>query len=114
MLRPGAVPREEIERIAGKLLIPTEEDGKPQSPGRLLRHYAPAARLRLNATHQRPGELYLAFGIPPAGVDSLQLSLSGNLREAAANLFAMLREADKRGARALAVAPVPLEGLAAS
>ncbi len=111
LLRSGAIPRAEIEAVTGPLAEATDSLERPSSPGRLLRHYAPAARLRLNADAPEPGELYLAFGDVPAGVEALQLSHSGILREAAANLFAMLREADKRGATRLAVAPIPNEGL---
>jgi L-threonylcarbamoyladenylate synthase len=111
LLRPGAISREDIEAVSGPLAAPSDTEDRPSSPGRLLRHYAPAARLRLNAERPEKGELYLAFGETPEGAGALQLSQTRNLREAAANLFAMLREADKRGAARLAVAPIPDEGL---
>lgn len=110
LLRPGATPRGEIEAVTGRLAEASDDADRPQSPGRLLRHYAPHAKLRLNAEAPRSGELYIAFG--PAHADgALQLSAAGNTREAAANLFALLREADKRGAAAVAIAPIPNEGL---
>ncbi len=110
LLRPGATPRAEIEAITGPLAIASDAADRPSSPGRLLRHYAPKARLRLNADAPRQDELFIAFG--PTGIGgALQLSEAGNLREAAAHLFALLREADKRGAAAVAVAPIPDEGL---
>lgn len=111
LLRPGAVPRDEIERITGALGEASDSEARPSSPGRLLRHYAPRARLRLNAAAPREGELYLAFGPVPEGAAALQLSAAASPREAAANLFALLREADKRGAAAIAVAPIPDEGI---
>lgn len=110
LLRPGATPRGEIEAVTGPLLEASDDEDRPHSPGRLLRHYAPAARLRLNADAPRAGELYLAFG-PAHAEGALQLSAAASTREAAANLFALLREADKRGAAAVAVAPIPDEGL---
>ena len=110
LLRAGATPRSEIEAITGPLATPHDDPARPASPGRLLRHYAPAARLRLNASAPEGEDLYIAFG-PTAMREALQLSGTGNLREAAANLFALLREADKRGAKAVAVAPIPDEGL---
>lgn len=110
LLRPGATPREEIEAITGPLAMPSDDGGRPASPGRMLRHYAPAARLRLNADVPREGELFIAFG-PTEIDDALQLSEARSTREAAANLFALLREADKRGAEAVAVAPIPSTGL---
>jgi L-threonylcarbamoyladenylate synthase len=67
--------------------------------------------VRLDATSPRPGEAYLAFGPPPSGQRVFMLSATGDLAEAAANLFAALRAADRSGAVAIAVAPIPDEGL---
>lgn len=111
LLRPGATPRDEIERLVGPLGEASDDEERPSSPGRLLRHYAPKAKLRLNADQPEPGELYLAFGPAPKEVEALQLSAAASTAEAAANLFAMLREADKRGATRIAVAPIPQTGL---
>ena len=77
------------------------------APGMLASHYAPNAKLRLNATSPRPGEAYLGFAAGPA---TLNLSPGGDLREAARNLFAMLHELDASAA-AIAVAPIPHTGL---
>jgi L-threonylcarbamoyladenylate synthase len=82
----------------------------------LASHYAPRATLRLNADEVRPGEALLAFGPRmPAGtaqaVKMLNLSTQGDLVEAAANLFSHLRELDRAGVRAIAVMPIPHEGL---
>ena len=111
LLRHGATPRADIERIAGVLRAASDDEARPSSPGRLLRHYAPKGRLRLDASQPEAGELFIAFGPSPEGSDGLQLSAQGDLREAAANLFASLREADRRGAQRIAVAPIPDEGL---
>ncbi|HWA60540.1 MAG TPA: L-threonylcarbamoyladenylate synthase [Caulobacteraceae bacterium] len=109
LLRPGAVTRGELEAVVGPL-AEAEADAR-RSPGRLTRHYAPAAPVRLGATAPRPGEAFLAFGPAPAGDRVLNLSPSGDLREAAANLFAMLRAADALKPAAIAVAPIPEGGL---
>jgi L-threonylcarbamoyladenylate synthase len=109
LLRPGAVTRAEIEALIGPL-AEAEADAR-RSPGRLARHYAPQAPVRLNATDPRLGEAYLAFGPAPAGEGIWNLSPAGDLREAAANLFAYLREADRTGPAGIAVAPVPESGL---
>jgi L-threonylcarbamoyladenylate synthase len=106
MLRPGAVPREAIERITGPLKAAGQ--GAVTSPGQLASHYAPRARLRLDAPNAEPEEALLAFGPAPAG--HLNLSPSGDLAEAAANLFAMLRALDAE-AVAIAVMPIPTNGL---
>lgn len=108
-LRPGAVTRAEIEAVAGPLLA-ADADAK-RSPGRLTLHYAPDAPVRLDADAPRPGEAYLAFGSAPEGPCSWSLSPGGDLREAAANLFAMLRAADLTRPVAIAVGPVPEHGL---
>lgn len=107
LLRPGAVTRAEIEAEIGPL-AEAEADAR-RSPGRLARHYAPNAPVRLEATAPRPGEAYLGFG--PAAPGAFNLSPSGDLREAAANLFAFLRAADATHPTAIAVAAIPNEGL---
>lgn len=110
LLRRGAISREEIERISGPLGMVQSET--IQSPGQMASHYAPHAALRLNAREARAGEALLAFGpdVPQATI-TRNLSAKGDLREAAANLFAMLRALDKAGAKAIAVMPIPNEGL---
>jgi len=107
LLRPGAVTRAEIEAVVGPL-AEAEADAK-RSPGRLTRHYAPNAPVRLEATAPGPGEAWLSFGAGGAG--PYNLSPTGDLREAAANLFAFLRAADRTGPAGIAVAPIPHEGL---
>jgi len=108
LLRPGAVTRAEIEAVIGPL-AEAEADAK-RSPGRLARHYAPDLPVRLDAEAPEPGEALLAFG--PATHERLfQLSERRDLAEAAANLFAHLRAADRSGATGIAVAPIPHEGL---
>lgn len=110
-LRPGAVPREEIERVVGPLSNRTLED--KHSPGQLTRHYAPRTKLRLNAKSVAKGEALLAFGpnAPPRDGPMRNLSPTADLTEAAANLFAMLRELDASGAFSIAVMPIPKTGL---
>jgi L-threonylcarbamoyladenylate synthase len=107
LLRPGSVTRAEIEAVVGPL---TESAEGHRSPGRLTRHYAPHAPLRLDAEAARDGEILLGFG-PGVGEARWSLSPSGDLREAAANLFRLLREADRREPAGIAVAAVPEEGL---
>jgi L-threonylcarbamoyladenylate synthase len=121
LLRPGGVPRGEIERVLGRTLLqpPADADtdsGQPLAPGMLASHYAPRTKVRLNADRLEAGEALLGFG-PHAisGVDAasevMNLSPLGNLNEAAANLFGYLRALDARGLRAIAVMPVPHHGL---
>ena len=111
LLRPGAIPRSDIENLIGRLLDP--DGAMVQAPGMMASHYAPRARLRLNAKMVEAGEALLAFGSEPlAGARIVRnLSASGNLREAAANLFSMLRLLDKTGAETIAVMPIPVSGL---
>ncbi len=111
LLRPGAVPREAIEKITGPLGRPSH--GPIASPGQLASHYAPRAALRLNVREAASSEALLAFGpaVPPGAGRTLNLSPSGDLAEAAANLFAMLRALDADGANAIAVMPIPAWGL---
>jgi L-threonylcarbamoyladenylate synthase len=121
LLRPGGVPRAEIERLLGQPLAQSAEDGdsnssQPLAPGMLASHYAPRTKVRLGAESVEPGEALLAFGsdeVPGAGAASavMNLSVRGDLNEAAANLFGYLRMLDAKGARAIAVMPVPHHGL---
>jgi L-threonylcarbamoyladenylate synthase len=109
LLRPGAVTRAQIEALIGPL---AEADADAaRSPGRLARHYAPAAPLRLDADSPRHGEAFLAFGPEPTGPAVFNLSPTRDLAEAAANLFSLLRAADALGPAAIAVAPIPEDGL---
>jgi L-threonylcarbamoyladenylate synthase len=77
----------------------------------LASHYAPRAKLRLNAGGPEAGELYLGFGGMPQGSDGIDLSPRGDLAEAARNLFVALRDLDGRGAARIAVAVLPEKGL---
>jgi L-threonylcarbamoyladenylate synthase len=109
LLRPGAVTRAQLEAVVGPL-APADDDAR-RSPGRLALHYAPDAPVRIEAEAPREGEAFLAFGDWPAGEGVFNLSPSGDLAEAAANLFAYLRAADRTKPVGIAVAPVPGEGL---
>ena len=109
LLRRGTLTPERIEAVWPGLAEGGSE-GQPVSPGQLLRHYAPDATLRLDAETAGPGEALLGFG---PGEATLNLSPSGDLAEAAANLFAMLRELDQNHDR-IAVAPIPHGGLGAA
>jgi L-threonylcarbamoyladenylate synthase len=117
LLRPGGVPREAIETLIGQRLESGPEGGtNPLAPGMLASHYAPRAKVRLNATDIQPEEAALLFGAkPPQGCDKakaqLNLSKNGDLKEAAAHLFSYLRQLDASGAQTIAVAPVPETGL---
>ena len=109
LLRPGAIARSELEPITGALQSP--EQGRIASPGMLESHYAPSAKLRIDAKHPKKHEAFLAFGPNPPDADiTLNLSPRGDTREAAANLFAMLRKLDAKS-EAIAVMPIPDEGL---
>jgi L-threonylcarbamoyladenylate synthase len=108
LLRSGAIPRADIEAVTGPLAAP--HHGEVTAPGMLESHYAPRARLRLDAEAPHADEAYLAFGsTAPAG--GLTLSATGDLVEAAANLYAHLRALDASGAKTIAVAPIPAHGL---
>jgi L-threonylcarbamoyladenylate synthase len=119
LLRPGGLPAEALEDCLGEPLSGPlhgpDEAARPTAPGQLASHYAPAAHLRLDARRAEPGETWLGFGpdqAEPPGA-AFNLSPSGDLVEAAANLFHMLRAADAAagpGGR-IAAAPIPDRGL---
>jgi L-threonylcarbamoyladenylate synthase len=121
LLRPGGLPRAEIERVLGRTLRQPPEDAdsdneQPLAPGMLASHYAPRTKVRLNAIRIEPGEALLAFGshsLP--GIDAaavvMNLSARGDLTEAAANLFGYLRTLDTKAVHTIAVMPIPQDGL---
>jgi L-threonylcarbamoyladenylate synthase len=120
LLRPGGLPREEIERVLGRALIqpPAEmesDSAQPLAPGMLTSHYAPRTRVRLNATDVAPGEALLAFGPPLKDAERaaavMNLSEGGDLNEAATHLFGYLRALDAKIAQTIAVMPIPSHGL---
>lgn len=113
LLRPGAVTLESLTEIFGRIESGDVDEPAPRSPGRLPSHYAPSLPVRLNATSTRPGEALLAFGpeAPPGFAEVLWLSRTGDLAEAAAKLFAMLRRLDRDGFTGIAVMPIPERGL---
>lgn len=108
LLRPGGLPLDAIEACLGeKLRVAGTGDGIT-APGQMASHYAPDARLRLNAEAAQGTEVLLGFGAVKA---DLNLSPGGDLREAAANLFAHLRTLDAKAPEAIAVSPIPMIGL---
>jgi len=110
LLRAGGTTLEDLESfLSEKVLISHGNAELPSAPGQLLRHYAPGHKLRINAEKAEAGEFYIGFGDKDG---DLNLSRNGDLREAAANLFAFLREADRlAGTRTLAMAPIPEAGI---
>ncbi|RVV97840.1 threonylcarbamoyl-AMP synthase [Mesobaculum littorinae] len=108
LLRPGGIPREALEAHLGEVESGADAKATPTSPGQLLSHYAPRARLRLSAPRAEAGEVYLAFGPAPGG---WTLSTAADPAEAAAALFQTLRDMDAAGIARIAVAPIPDAGL---
>lgn len=108
LLRPGGLPAEAIEACLGAKLAMLSPGDTVSAPGQLQSHYAPRAGLRLNATDLRPGERLLGFGEVEA---TLNLSPTGDLVEAAANLFHHLHQLDAEGDAPIAVSPIPETGL---
>ena len=114
LLRPGGIAAEDIEQVAGAKLLRGAKG--IEAPGMLASHYAPGAAMRLNAQDIVKGEALLAFGRNRAGnwrdaVAIRNLSETGDLREAAASLFAAMQALDRSGAKTIAVEPIPFDGL---
>ena len=110
MLRAGGTAKEDIDDFLNeKILISEGNSALPTAPGQMQRHYAPHNTLRINVLKPQPDEFFIGF----ADIDgNLNLSTSGNLNEAAANLFAYLRIADtKASGGKIAIAPIPANGL---
>jgi L-threonylcarbamoyladenylate synthase len=113
LLRPGGLPAEAVEACLGTALagVTGTTETTPSAPGQLTSHYAPNAPVRLNVTTPDADETLLGFGPVEA---ALNLSASGDLVEAAANLFHALRQLDASGVGKIAVSPVPDHGLGAA
>jgi L-threonylcarbamoyladenylate synthase len=120
LLRPGGLALEEIEAIIGPVHVETTHDEKPLAPGRLERHYAPRTPLVIHddrksceATQDtRVGRLALCESQEIQGVQHVEvLSKTGDLREAAANLFSAIRKLDRLGLDIIVADPVPEVGL---
>lgn len=119
LLRQGGITEEELAAAVGPLAVETrtvaagDDDGAPRSPGQLLSHYAPVRPLRIDATEVAPGEALLAFGRSPLAGAAIteNLSPTGDLTEAAANLFAALRRLDRADVAGIAAMTVPDRGL---
>ena len=108
LLRAGGLPVEAVEAALGQRLGRPTDRGLPNAPGQMASHYAPLGTVRLNADSAREGEVLLGFGPVDA---ALNLSASGDLTEAAANLFGHLHRLDAMGAKLIAVSPIPEHGL---
>ncbi|WP_136636597.1 L-threonylcarbamoyladenylate synthase [Pseudooceanicola onchidii] len=111
ILREGGVTAEALAQVLGYTPRHRAEGDAIDAPGQLASHYAPQGRVRLGVTRPEPHEVYLGFGDMAC---DLNLSASGDLAEAAANLFRHFHAMDARGAERIAVAPVPEEGLGAA
>ncbi|CDZ41057.1 L-threonylcarbamoyladenylate synthase [Neorhizobium galegae] len=117
LLRPGGVAAEDIEKATGLAVIRPEGPAAIiEAPGMLASHYAPGAAVRLNADHVETGEALIRLGSAPVKGMELaaavfDLSPSGDLAQAAANLFDYLKRADATGAASIAVTPIPDHGL---
>ncbi|MDX3925583.1 MAG: L-threonylcarbamoyladenylate synthase [Shinella sp.] len=117
LLRPGGLDVADVERLTGSTILrPQEAATAIEAPGMLASHYAPSAAVRLDAAGVQPGEALIRFGgIPLSGEEGatlvLDLSPSGDMREAAANLFGYMKRADASGAASIAFSPIPMDGL---
>ena len=115
LLRPGPLTPEQIRDQVGielQISKPLNQASQPVSPGQIESHYAPRATVRLNAEDKRQNEVYIGFGPSRNGlIPDFNLSEQADLIEAAANLFAVLHEADALGTAAIAFSPIPMAGL---
>lgn len=111
LLRPGTITAAELETLTGVALA-SPASGNIVAPGMLKSHYAPSAQVVLNIQEPKKGEGFLAFGTPAVLTEKMiNLSPTGDLREAAKNLFRAMRDLDEMGVETIAVAPIPNQGL---
>ena len=113
LLRPGSITIEEIKSVTQcAVRVMDENNVNPSSPGQLTSHYAPKTKVRLDVDVPNKDECLLAFGAVTINSSfTMNLSPNGDLEEAAANLFSMLRTLDKMNFTSIAVSPIPLSGI---
>jgi L-threonylcarbamoyladenylate synthase len=120
LLRPGGIPLEEVESIIGPVELGSGEVKKPTAPGMLPRHYAPRTPIVLdwderNFNSKKSGKIgFLAFQEPRSSMKFYHieiLSKKGDLREAAANLFAAIRRLDELNLDLILAETIPEVGL---
>ena len=116
LLRPGGIPAEAVERLTGLSVTRPASPGAIEAPGMMASHYAPNAAVRLNVSHVEPGEALIMFGAPvidnaAAAHVTLQLSKTADTAEAASRLYDVMKQADQSGATAIAVTPIPHDGI---
>jgi L-threonylcarbamoyladenylate synthase len=119
LLRPGGLAREEIESVLQTKVRTPASNNQPEAPaapGMLTSHYAPNAQMRLHARAVAPNEALLSFGVDPiegreSALAEANLSPSGDLVEAAAQLFQAMRTLDSSGAKTIQVQDIPNTGL---
>ncbi len=113
VLRAGGISAEAIADVIGVMPIMGGSSVSPiLSPGQLAVHYAPKTALAMGVLSPRQGQLYLGFGDGESG--TLNLSPSGDLTEAAHNLFDYLHRLDSQAlalGKTIAIAPIPNHGL---
>jgi L-threonylcarbamoyladenylate synthase len=116
LLRLGSMPIEELgDFLTDNCIEFSNSQAKIKSPGQMLKHYSPDARLFINEKYPSQDDLYLSFGDHPENVEGLNLSVTKNLEEAAKNLFSYLHQLDKiskkLGGKPIKVAPIPNKNL---
>lgn len=110
ILRPGSITKDMLENACSAKVrnFIASPESTITAPGQLSSHYAPNAEVRLNATSKNAGDYLIGFGDIRGDTS---LSETGDLIEAASNLFKALREADKTDAKTIAIAPIPKQGI---
>lgn len=119
LLRPGGLTLEDIENVIGKVEIAPPTSARPQSPGQLPRHYSPRTPVEIltgkDRSERKEGKVGLLAFTPPSQKGDYEvvevLSSTGDLVEAAANLFSCLHRLDRAGLDVIYAEPVPEVGL---
>lgn len=124
ILRPGAVTLEDLQSLFGDDVrvheATSQDQSQPAAPGMLLSHYAPKAKLVFASVGDEVGNgrTLLTFSGAKLAKDShdnlvmqMDLSTSGDIKEAASNLFSMLRELDAKAPEIIHVIAPPQIGL---
>jgi len=108
ILRPGSISAEKIQKILKKKITINNNTKKIKGPGQLKLHYSPGIPVIMNRKYPEKNQAFIGFGKKfKRGKNNFNLSKNGSLKEAANNLYKIMRKIKKRNFKSIAVAQIP-------
>jgi len=108
VLRPGSITVKKIQKILKRKVRINKSPKKIKSPGQLKLHYSPGIPVEMNMSHAKENQAFIGFGKKFKNKKNhFNLSKSGDLKEAANNLYKTMREIKKRKFKSIAIVKIP-------